>query len=82
MKNKKQKDILICICNKVPKKRIEAAIERGCNSMPKIYDATTAGVGPCGGSCRPTVKKMLDYFLKTGKFLEDPREKKKSRKKN
>ncbi|MCB0355921.1 MAG: (2Fe-2S)-binding protein [Bdellovibrionales bacterium] len=72
MKNNK-KDPLICICNKIPKSKIEAAISRGCKSLPRIYDATTAGVGPCGGSCRPLLKKMLDYYLETGNFLEDPR---------
>ncbi|MCB9024875.1 MAG: (2Fe-2S)-binding protein [Bdellovibrionaceae bacterium] len=77
MKNKINKNIktnpVICICNNVPKDRIEKAIVRGCNSLPKIYDATTAGVGPCGGSCRPILKKMLDHYLKTKEFLADPR---------
>lgn len=74
MKNKNSKTHpVICICNNVPKEKIEKAIARGCKSLPKIYDATTAGVGPCGGSCRPLLKLMLEYYLETGKFLNDPR---------
>ncbi|MCB0389814.1 MAG: (2Fe-2S)-binding protein [Bdellovibrionales bacterium] len=71
MRNKNKKDNpIICICNNVPKKTIEQAIARGCKTLPRIYDATSAGVGPCGGSCRSTLKKMLDHYLKTGEFIK------------
>jgi len=36
--------------------------------MNEIYDQTTAGVGPCGGSCRKQIVPMLEQFLKTGAF--------------
>lgn len=64
-KDKRQR--LICLCNSVPEAEIEAAIERGCTTLGKIFDATQAGVGACGGSCQPTLKKMLDKYLKSGK---------------
>jgi NAD(P)H-nitrite reductase large subunit len=55
---RKNKDI-ICKCNEVPREAIEEAIRNGADTMNKIFDATTAGVGPCGGSCRK---------IKTGNF--------------
>ncbi|MGE0762179.1 MAG: bacterioferritin-associated ferredoxin [Bdellovibrionales bacterium] len=63
----------VCYCNRVPKEPIEAAIRRGCDSLIKIFDATNAGVGACGGSCRPYLQKMLDSFEATGQFPEQPR---------
>ena len=56
----KKKDPLICVCNGVRRSRIEEAIERGCDSLGKIFDATMAGVGPCGGSCRADLRKILE----------------------
>jgi bacterioferritin-associated ferredoxin len=63
----------ICLCNSVPQKDIEDAIARGCNTLGRLFDATTAGCGACGGSCQPTLRKMLDTYSRTGKFLENPR---------
>jgi bacterioferritin-associated ferredoxin len=71
--NDKRRKRLICLCNSVPQDTVEAAIERGCNTLSKIFDATTAGVGPCGGSCQPVLRKMLDAYLTSGNFPEDPR---------
>ncbi len=70
-KNKISAD-LICLCNEVAKHTIESAIARGCNTLGKIYDATQAGVGACGGSCQPTIKKILEHYKATGKFPKDP----------
>ncbi len=64
---------LICLCNGIPQDEIEAAIQRGCDTLSKVFDATTAGVGACGGSCQPTLRKMLDGFKQTGKFPDNPR---------
>ena len=75
-----KKNPVICFCNGVKKDRIEKAISRGCNSLNKIFDSTSAGLGPCGGSCRPKLKYMLETYEKTGKFPENP-EPKGSRKK-
>jgi bacterioferritin-associated ferredoxin len=70
--NKKGKrDRLVCLCNGVPQSKIEEAIKRGCNSLGKLFDATLAGVGACGGSCQPNLKKMLDEYAKHGTFPEN-----------
>jgi len=69
-KNKSQR--LICFCNAVSQERVEEAIQGGCNTLGHIFDETTAGVGACGGSCQPTLKKMLDSYQQSGKFPENP----------
>lgn len=71
-KNDKSKR-LICLCNGVSQERVEQAIASGCKTLGRIFDATTAGVGACGGSCQPTLKKMLESFAATGQFPENPR---------
>jgi bacterioferritin-associated ferredoxin len=71
-KNPKRKR-LICLCNSIPQDTVEAAIERGCNTLGKLFDATTAGVGACGGTCQPILNKMLESYNQTGTFPEDPR---------
>lgn len=53
------KDPIICFCNKVSKSTILKCIKDGATTLPKIYDACLAGVGPCGGSCREDIKKLL-----------------------
>gem|GEM_PF-3031533 len=63
----------ICLCNGVTQDRIEKAIASGCQSLGRIFDVTTAGVGACGGSCQPTLKKMLEAYQQTGQFPENPR---------
>lgn len=66
------KDAFVCYCNRVPKEPIEAAIRRGCD-LNRIFDATCAGVGACGGSCRPYLLKMIHQFQETGEFPNEPR---------
>lgn len=65
---KKQRTEIICRCNNVSRKTIEDAIINGCDTLNKIFDETTAGIGPCGGSCRRKLKPMLDHYLATGEF--------------
>lgn len=67
-KNRKAKSPIICRCNSVNRETIEKAIREGCDSMNKIFDATSAGVGPCGGSCRRKLQPLLNHFLQTGTF--------------
>lgn len=67
---KKKKDELICLCNEIPKSRIEDCISRGAGTLNEIFDRTTAGVGPCGGSCRRKLAVMLDQYRKDGTFPE------------
>lgn len=70
MNNRKPKSPIICRCNNVNRATIEQAIREGCDSMNKIFDATSAGVGPCGGSCRRKLAPLLEHYLKTGTFPE------------
>lgn len=68
---KRKRSEIICRCNNVPRDVIEDAIRNGgCDTLNKIFDATTAGVGPCGGSCRRKLAPMLEHYLKTGTFPE------------
>jgi len=66
-KSKLTKTRYICTCNKVSEETIVTAIKRGCKTLPKIFTATTAGVGECGGSCRPTLEKILIETLITSR---------------
>ncbi|MFP5519001.1 MAG: bacterioferritin-associated ferredoxin [Bdellovibrionia bacterium] len=72
-RNPKQKEI-VCRCNNVSRETIEDAIKNGCDTLNKIFDATTAGVGPCGGSCRRKIGPLLEDYKKTGTFPEKLRE--------
>ncbi len=67
---------IVCRCNNVSRETIEKAILDGCDTMNKIFDATTAGVGPCGGSCRKKIGPFLEYYLTHGHFPEKITEKK------
>jgi bacterioferritin-associated ferredoxin len=69
MDPRKKKEI-ICFCNNVPRDVIEKAIRNGADTMNKIFDSTTAGVGACGGSCRRKLAPLLDSYLKCGQFPE------------
>jgi bacterioferritin-associated ferredoxin len=70
MKKKPIKQEIICFCNNVSRETIEAAIRSGADTMNKIFDSTTAGIGPCGGSCRRKLGPLLEGYLKTGSFPE------------
>jgi bacterioferritin-associated ferredoxin len=61
---------IVCFCNNISKEVIEKAIEAGAKTLNEIYDATTAGVGPCGGSCRRKIAPFLEAYLEAGKFPE------------
>ena len=67
----KKKREIVCLCNSVPRDAIEKAIRGGCDTLNKIFDETTAGVGACGGSCRRKLGPLLDHFLETGTFPEN-----------
>jgi bacterioferritin-associated ferredoxin len=59
-----KKDPVICLCNEVCQSTIEEAIRSGADTLNKIFDRTTAGVGPCGGSCRKKLAPLLEKTLK------------------
>ncbi|MCB0394231.1 MAG: (2Fe-2S)-binding protein [Bdellovibrionales bacterium] len=65
-----KKNEIVCLCNNVSREVIEEAIRNGANTLNKIFDATTAGVGACGGSCRRKLQPLLEHYLKTGEFPE------------
>ncbi len=69
MKKTKRKEI-ICRCNNISRETIERAIVNGCATMNEIFDDTTAGVGPCGGSCRRKLLPLLQSYLKEKTFPE------------
>ncbi|CAN5636194.1 hypothetical protein BH10BDE1_BH10BDE1_10910 [soil metagenome] len=71
-KSSAKSDEIVCLCNEITRGQIETAIISGCDTLNKIFDSTTAGVGPCGGSCRRYLGPMLDEYLKTGSFSDDP----------
>jgi predicted metal-dependent hydrolase/bacterioferritin-associated ferredoxin len=53
-------DPLICFCNSVSLAQIQGAIQnQGCTNLDQIYEKTSAGVGPCGGSCRGKILNLL-----------------------
>lgn len=66
----KKKEEPVCFCNNISKEEIQNAIQGGAHTLNEIFDKTTAGVGPCGGSCRRKIAPMLDEYLRTGKFPE------------
>lgn len=69
---------IICLCNNVTRESIESAIIGGAQTLNEIFDSTTAGVGPCGGSCRRKLGPMLDYYLDTKTLLPAPEKPEKS----
>jgi bacterioferritin-associated ferredoxin len=67
---RRNKPEIICRCNSIDRATIEKAIRDGAKTMNEIFDATNAGVGPCGGSCRRKLQPMLEYYLAHGTFPE------------
>lgn len=70
---KRKKSEIVCRCNNVSRETIEKSILNGAKTMNEIFDDTTAGVGPCGGSCRRKIKPFLDHYLSTGEFPDEIR---------
>lgn len=59
----RQQKIMICKCLNISKEEIEKALKNNCLTLHQILDASGAGVGPCGGSCRKTIQAMLEKYL-------------------
>ncbi|MEK2645679.1 (2Fe-2S)-binding protein [Bdellovibrio sp. BCCA] len=66
----KKKTEIICRCNNISRETIEEAIRNGAHTLNEIFDTTSAGVGPCGGSCRRKLGPLLEYYLQHGEFPE------------
>ncbi|MCB0415463.1 MAG: (2Fe-2S)-binding protein [Bdellovibrionales bacterium] len=73
----KKKQPIVCYCNAVTQDVIENAIKNGAHTLDDIYDSTYAGVGPCGGSCRPYLEMLLKSYLETQSFPDRVRPKRK-----
>jgi NAD(P)H-nitrite reductase large subunit len=58
---------IICFCHNISKEVIEAAITDGAHTLDDIYRITTAGVGPCGGSCRRNIARLLSSIYEDEK---------------
>ncbi len=72
-KNKFKKEI-ICLCNGITREKIENAISTmDIQNADELYDATGAGVGSCGGSCRSKTTPIIEFFKKH-KRLPNPGE--------
>ena len=69
---------MVCLCNEVSKATIEEAIRNGARKPIDVFDQTMAGVGACGGTCRPKIQKLLDSYAKSGEFPETLKSKKKT----
>ena len=76
---RKKRSEIICRCNNISRETIEKAIVDGCDTLNKIFDETTAGVGPCGGSCRRKLGPLLQHYLDTGTFPEHIKEDKRGK---
>lgn len=58
---------IICLCNCVALKDLEIAISKGATSLDAIFAKTSAGIGACGGSCRPFLEEILEYYKLHGR---------------
>lgn len=56
-------DPIVCFCNEIRLSEIVAAMDNGASTLADVFDATWAGCGPCGGSCQPDLKAILDDYL-------------------
>ncbi len=75
-KKQKKVDHVVCFCMSVHQSKIEKAIKDGANRLDQIFDQCNAGVGSCKGSCRPYIQNMIDTYIESGEFPENPRPKK------
>lgn len=69
-RNRKRPEI-VCRCNEIDRTQIETAIRNGAKTLNEIFDQTTAGVGPCGGSCRGKILHLLKTYLESGDFPKE-----------
>ncbi len=79
MSQPKNKKDIVCLCNNIDRETIESCIRNGADTLNKIFDRTTAGVGPCGGSCRRKLGPMLDSYMTCGVFPQAQKPQKKKR---
>jgi nitrite reductase (NADH) large subunit len=62
-------EAVVCSCNTVSKGEIVEAVDDGCDSASCVTKCT--GAGSTCGSCKPTVKKIVeDHFAAQGKVVD------------
>lgn len=53
-------DVIICRCEEITKKEIEAAIEDGARTFNEVKRFTRCGMGLCQGrTCRVRIEKLI-----------------------
>ena len=53
-------DVTMCVCERLPRSVIEAAIDDGCVTINDVKGATRCGMGPCGGRmCEDAVARLI-----------------------
>jgi len=72
LNKQKSKAPIICYCNYITQELVEIAIAKGARNLTEIYDETTAGTGPCGGSCRNNILQLIQHYIENGDFSHYP----------
>jgi NAD(P)H-nitrite reductase large subunit len=62
-KPKTSQQQMICYCNGVNQETVAKAIASGCKTTARVADVCMAGIGACGGSCRPRIAQMIEASL-------------------
>ncbi|WP_127520055.1 NAD(P)/FAD-dependent oxidoreductase [Mesorhizobium sp. Z1-4] len=63
-------DTIVCRCEAIPRRKLDAAIDAGATSLDALKSATRCGMGPCGGKyCLTNAARLIGE--KTGKQLAD-----------
>jgi thioredoxin reductase len=53
-------DVVMCVCERLSRATIEAAIDDGCATVNDVKSATRCGMGPCGGRmCEDAVARLI-----------------------
>ena len=53
-------DVAVCVCERLSRRVIEAAIDDGCATINDVKSATRCGMGPCGGRmCEDAVARLI-----------------------
>lgn len=63
-------DVLVCLCEQLPRSAIDAAIADGCSTINDVKSATRCGMGPCGGRmCEDAVARLV--AIRTSRTREE-----------
>ena len=63
-------DVTMCVCERLPRRVIESAIDDDCLTINDVKSATRCGMGPCGGRmCEDAVARLI--AIKTSRTREE-----------